>query len=58
MRTAREPLPKAANEGDKNFLLSAGLMVFQGPMQTGYIELLSAALIKEGIQRFSELSGD
>lgn len=56
--TARQPLPKAANEGDKNFYLSGGLIVFQEPMQTGYMELLSTALSKEGIQKFSELSGD
>lgn len=57
MCTARQPLPKAANEGD-NFYLSAGLTVFQEPMQTGYMELLSTALSKEGIQKFSELSAD
>lgn len=50
--TAREPLPQAANEGDKNFYLSASLIVFQGPRQTGYTELLSAVLSRRWYESF------
>jgi len=47
-----EPLPQASNGGDKNFNLSASLVVFQGQIQTGYMELLSAALSRRWYESF------